>query len=127
MYSIKRQFYTALGIFSFFVLCGFLSVPINNSAQKNTENYIKGQKVSLEFTLTAVNPLSNLNNGSIGLVINNGKAPYKVLVYSTNMVVKEYQIKQELTISNLAAGEYLVVVSAGDNEYRSKTITLRQE
>ncbi len=127
MYSIKKQFYMALGIFSFFVLCGFLSVPISNSTHISTENYVEGQKVHLEFTMTAVNPLSNLNNGSIDLVIKDGKAPYKVLVYSTNMPVKEYQIKQDLTISNLAAGEYLVVVSAGDNEYRSKTITLRQE
>ena len=110
-----------------FVPTGFLSVPISNSTHISTENYVEGQKVHLEFTMTAVNPLSNLNNGSIDLVIKDGKAPYKVLVYSTNMPVKEYQIKQDLTISNLAAGEYLVVVSAGDNEYRSKTITLRQE
>ncbi|MGN6645308.1 MAG: hypothetical protein ACTHJT_02160, partial [Cytophaga sp.] len=81
---------------------------------------------TIDFDVKSVDPLPNLNNGSIELKITEGKAPYKILVYSTNMPLKEYQVPGELTINNLAAGDYMIVVSGRDNAYRSKTITLRK-
>ena len=81
----------------------------------------------LDFVVKSTNPIATLNNGSIELKISEGVAPFKVLIYSTTIPVKEYQIKEELTINNLASGDYMIVVSGGNNQYRSKTITLRQE
>ncbi|WP_018345030.1 hypothetical protein [Cytophaga aurantiaca] len=127
MYSIKKRLYIALGIFSFFTLCGFLSVPINARTEFFKSNSIKRAYNELDFTIKGQNPISNLNNGSIQLKISEGVAPFKILIYSTTTAVKEYQVKEELTINNLAAGEYMIVVSGGNNQYRSKTITLRQE
>jgi len=128
MYSIRKQFYTALGLFSFFGLCGFLFAP----SLSNSQETVFSQKhlttpTKINFTLTATNPIPKINNGSIELVITEGKAPYKILVYSTNMPLKEYQVTQTLLIPNLGAGDYMIVVSGGDNAYSSKTITLRQE
>mgnify|MGYP000435642797 CR=1 FL=1 len=102
MYTIKKQFYMALGIFSFFTLCGFLSIPISS----RTDFFINDNSKKSAFE---------------------GIAPFKVLIYSTTIPLKEYQIKEELTVNNLAPGEYMIVVSGGNNHYRSKTITLRQE
>lgn len=127
MYSIKKRLYIALGIFSFFTFCGFLSVPINARTEFFESNTIKSTYNELDFKITAQNPTSNLNNGSIQLAISEGAGPFKILMYSTTTAVKEYQVKQELAINNLAAGEYMIVVSGGNNQYRSKTITLRQE
>jgi len=128
MYSIKKQFYMALGIFSFFTLCGFLSVPINDRTGFFTNNpEVKVVSEKVDFTTSSTNPISTLNNGSIQIRISEGTAPFKVLIYSTTIPVKEYQIKEELKINNLAAGDYMIVVSGGNNQYRSKTITLRQD
>jgi len=133
MYSIRKQFYMALGIFSFFTLCGFLSIPINARteffANDNfiEDNSMKVASKELDFVVKSTNPIATLNNGSIELKISEGVAPFKVLIYSTTIPVKEYQIKEELTINNLASGDYMIVVSGGNNQYRSKTITLRQE
>lgn len=128
MYSIRKQFYMALGIFSFFTLCGFLSIPINARTEFFTnDNSIKVASEELDFVINSSNPIAALNNGSIELKISKGIAPFKVLIYSTTITVKEYQIKNELTINNLAPGDYMIVVSGGNNQYRSKTITLRQE
>ena len=128
MYSIRKQFYAALGLFSFFGLCGFLFAPYT-SQEVPTSHHHKHVIVptKVDFTLVATNPIPKLNNGSIELTVTSGKAPYKILVYSTNMPLKEYQVSQSLLISNLAAGDYLILVSGGDNAYSSKTITLRQE
>lgn len=128
MYSIRKQFYMALGIFSFFTLCGFLSIPINARTEFFTnDNSIKVASEELDFVISSTNPIATLNNGSIELKISKGIAPFKVLIYSTTIPVKEYQIKEALTIDHLAPGDYMIVVSGGNNQYRSKTITLRQE
>ena len=128
MYSIRKQFYMALGIFSFFTLCGFLSIPINARTEVFTiDNTKKLASEGIDFVINGKNPVATSNNGSIELKISEGIAPFKVLIYSTTIPVKEYQIKQELTVNNLTAGDYMIVVSGGNNHYRSKTITLRQE
>jgi hypothetical protein len=128
MYSIRKQFYMALGIFSFFTLCGFLSTPIDASTEYSENNKIlKAAAVGLDFTLTSKNPVASSNNGSIELKISEGLAPFKISIYSTTIPLKEYQIKEELTINHLTAGDYMIVVSGRDNAYKSKTITLTQE
>jgi len=124
MYSIRRQFYTAVGLFSFFLLCGFMSPLISsNFPVKSDKNELIPQG-NVDYTLNMTNPSHNLNNGTIEVIVNVGKAPYKVLVYSTQMSVKEYQIDKNLVISNLAAGEYMVVISDSENAFKSKSITL---
>lgn len=128
MYSIKKQFYIAIGLFSFFSLFGFLNAPMTSSQENTTIGVHNAPSIiagSINFEVASTNPLSNLNNGSIELKVTEGKAPYKILVYSTNMPLKEYQVADALTISNLAPGDYMIVVSGRDNAYRSKTITLR--
>ena len=132
MYSIRKQFYMALGIFSFFTLCGFLSIPMNARSEffsndETIDNPIKVASEEIDFVVNSKNPIAELNNGSIELIISEGLAPFKVLIYSTSIPVKEYQIKDELTINNLSPGEYMIVVSGRNHQYRSKTITLRQE
>jgi hypothetical protein len=128
MYTIRKQFYMALGIFSFFTLCGFLSMPINSRTEFFTnDNSKKLAFEGIDFVINIKNPIAALNNGSIELKISEGIAPFKVLIYSTTIPLKEYQIKEELTVNNLAPGDYMIVVSGGNNHYRSKTITLRQE
>ena len=132
MYSIRKQFYMALGIFSFFTLCGFLSIPMNARSEffsndETIDNSIKVASEEIDFVVNSKNPIAALNNGSIELIISEGLAPFKVLIYSTSIPVKEYQIKDELTINNLSPGEYMIVVSGRNHQYRSKTITLRQE
>lgn len=129
MYSIKKQFYIAIGLFSFFSLFGFLNAPSSSSLENTSVNVHNAPSIiagTIDFEIKSVDPLPNLNNGSIELTITEGKAPYKILVYSTNMPLKEYQVPGELTINNLAAGDYMIVVSGRDNAYRSKTITLRK-
>lgn len=128
MYSIKKQFYIAIGLFSFFALFGFLNAPLNSSQENTSVNVHNAPSIiagSIDFEVKSTNPLSNLNNGTIELKVIEGKAPYKILVYSTNMPLKEYQVADGLTISNLAVGDYMIVVSGRDNAYRSKTITLK--
>lgn len=127
MYSIKKKFYMALGIFSFFTLCGFLSAPLNAHTEFFNINTLKSASTELNFSISTKNPLLNKKNGSIQLTITDGAAPFKIVIYSTNMPIKEYIIANDLTITNLAAGEYMIVVSGGNNQYRSRTITLRQE
>jgi len=128
MYSIRKQFYMALGIFSFFTLCGFLSIPITARSEFFiNDNSKKLASEGIDFVINIKNPIATLNNGSIELKISEGIAPFKVLIYSTTIPLKEYQIKQELIVNNLAPGDYMIVVSGGNNHYRSKTITLRQE
>jgi|GEM_PF-4469284 hypothetical protein len=128
MYSIRKQFYAALGLFSFFGLCGFLFAPsLSNSQETIFSQRHLTPPTKINFTVTGTNPIPKINNGSIELVITEGKAPYKILVYSTNMPLKEYQVTGTLLIPNLGAGDYMIVVSGGDNAYSSKTITLRQE
>jgi hypothetical protein len=127
MYTIKKNFFTAIVIFSFFTLCGFLSAPIKEHAHflnSSIENTVSN---NLDFTINAIQPKLNLKNGSLQIIISEGNAPFKILIYSTTIPVKEYQVSKELSITNLAAGEYMIVVSGGNNEYRSKTITLRAE
>ena len=128
MYSIRKQFYMALGIFSFFTLCGFLSIPINARTEFFiSDNSKKSASEGIDFVINIKNPTATSNNGSIELKMSEGIAPFKVLIYSTTIPLKEYQIKEELTVNNLAPGDYMIVVSGGNNHYRSKTITLRQE
>jgi hypothetical protein len=118
----------ALGIFSFFTLCGFLSIPINARTEFFTnDNSKKLASEGIDFVINIKNPIAALNNGSIELKMSEGIAPFKVLIYSTTIPLKEYQIKEVLTVNNLAPGDYMIVVSGGNNHYRSKTITLRQE
>jgi hypothetical protein len=129
MYSIKKQFYIAIGLFSFFSLFGFLNAPMSSSQENTSVNVHNAPSIiagSIDFEVKSTNPLSNLNNGTIELKVIEGKGPYKILVYSTNIPSKEYQVADGLTVSNLAAGDYMIVVSGRDNAYRSKTITLRQ-
>lgn len=129
MYAIRKQFFIAIGLFSFFSLFGFLNAPANSSFENtsidvhNAPSIIAG---TIDFTVKSINPLPNLNNGTIELKVTEGKAPYKILVYSTNMPLKEYQVSEDLTLKNLAAGDYMIVVSGRDYAYRSKTITLSQ-
>lgn len=127
MYSIRKQFYAALGLFSFFGLCGFLFAPYTSQQEVPVIHKHATTPTNVDFTLAATNPIPKLNNGSIELVVNQGTAPYKILVYSTNTPLKEYQVAKTLLISNLGAGDYMIVVSGRDNAYSSKTITLRQE
>jgi len=130
MYSIKKQFYIAIGLFAFFSLFGFLNPPMNSSQENSSVDVHDAPSIiagTIDFDVKSVNPLPNLNNGTIELKVIEGKAPYKILVYSTNMPLKEYQVPQDLTLTNLGAGDYMIVVSGRDNAYRSKTITLRQE
>jgi len=124
MYSIRRQFYTAVGLFSFFLLCGFMSPLLSSNFPVKADKNESIPQGNVDYTLNMTNPSQNLNNGSIEIVVNVGKAPYKVLVYSTQMAVKEYQIDKNLIISNLAAGEYMVVISDSENAFKSKSITL---
>ena len=124
MYSIRRQFYTAVGLFSFFLLCGFMSPLISSNFPVTTNKDELILQGNVDYSLNMTNPNHNLNNGTIEIIVNAGKAPYKVLVYSTQMSVKEYQIDKNLVISNLAAGEYMVVISDSDNAFKSKSITL---
>ena len=124
IYSFKKKFYTALGIFSFFALCGFLSAPINAHTGFLNQNAVEE---SLDFSLNGIQPMIGKENGSIEIIITGSNAPYKILIYSTTIPVKEYQVKRELTINNLSVGEYMIVVSGENNEYKSKTITLREE
>lgn len=117
MYTIKKQFYTAVGLFSFFLLCGFIS-PLLDINSKNT--FV----TEVEYTLKASNPTNSLHNGVIDITVNQGKPPYKVLVYSTSMPVKEYLIDKSFSIKNLSAGQYMIVVSDSENAFKSKNITL---
>jgi hypothetical protein len=123
MYSIKKQFFTAVGLFSFFLLCGFMSPLLSSSFPVSSKNKFE-TKGNVDYSLNMTYPNHNLKNGTIEIVVNVGKPPYKVLVYSTQMSVKEYQIDKTLTISNLEAGEYMIVISDSENAFRSKTISL---
>ncbi|ABG59487.1 hypothetical protein [Cytophaga hutchinsonii] len=130
MYAIRKQFFIAIGLFSFFSLFGFLNAPANASFENTSVDVHNAPSIiagSIDFDIKSRNPLSNLNNGTIELKVIEGKAPYKILVYSTTMPLKEYQVSQDLLLTNLAAGDYMIVVSGRDNAYRSKTITLSQE
>lgn len=128
MYSIRKQFYAALGLFSFFGLCGFLFAPYASQQEAPViHKHTTAAPAKVDFTIVSTNPIPKLNNGSIELVVNEGTAPYKILVYSTNTPLKEYQVDKTLVISNLGAGDYMIVVSGRDHAYSSKTITLRQE
>lgn len=127
MYTFKGNIFIAFLLFSVFTLCGFRNTPIKAHVHVLNTNGKNEISTNFDFTVNAIKPTLNLNNGSLQLIISEGNGPYKILIYSTTLPVKEYQVKKELSLINLAAGDYMIVVSGANNEYKSKTITLRQE
>ncbi|MBC7451467.1 MAG: hypothetical protein H7259_08265 [Cytophagales bacterium] len=78
----------------------------------------------VDYSLNPVNPSDHLNNGVLEIMINTGKPPYKLVLYSTTMPVTEFQIEKKLSINNLAPGQYMTVVSDSEHAFKSKSITL---
>ena len=123
MTFIKNQFYMAIGIFSFCLLCGFMS-PFFSSNKVSANPIILTGLSEIVFTVKQTNPTSMEANGSIEVMVSQGKAPYKAMLYSTNMPAKEYKFDKNLTVSNLKAGDYMIVVNDSDNAFKSLNIQL---
>jgi hypothetical protein len=105
------------------VLFGFVSPFISQGKKHNSyHNFIKHNNLKINISFSKAS--NNKANGNIHIQIINGMAPFKVVLYSTSHSTKDYVFENEIKISDLESGEYLIVVNDNTNAFVSENITL---